>query len=74
MLGEARRSVAGLGNAAALASRATAGMLGRHQADIRHELAGIGEARDDQPFTPGSFLVVLRIDFARRHHQAGKTG
>src|SRR6202035_3849866 len=31
---------------AALASRAAAGMLGRHQTEIRHELAGIGEARD----------------------------
>jgi hypothetical protein len=38
-----RRTVPGLGNAA-LASRATAGMLGWHQAEIRHELAGIGEA------------------------------
>ena len=45
LLAAPRRSVAGLGNAA-LASRATAGMLGRHQAEIRHELAGIGEARD----------------------------
>src|SRR4029077_11755378 len=38
-------SLAGLGDAA-LASRAAAGMLGRHQAEIRHELPGIGEARD----------------------------
>ena len=56
-----RRSVAGLGNAA-LASRAAAGMLGRHQTEIRHELAGIGEARDVAKL---SYVDIL-TDFPER--------
>jgi hypothetical protein len=35
----------------ALASRAAAGMLGRHQTKIRHELTWIGEARDVTQFS-----------------------
>ena len=39
------RAVPGLGDPA-LTPRAPAGVLGRHQAEIRHKLAWIGEARD----------------------------
>jgi len=44
-----RRAVSGLGDAA-LAPRPAAGMLGRHQTEIRHELAWIVEARDVAEF------------------------